>query len=306
MSVLEKKEMNDRYLPPSNSSPLLHPPTEFRSTQGGMFQPPQWSILARHVASCAVAGPGIYITVWSVTKYEVSIDMFRAVVNVITTLFGTLLGITLTAIAVRHLQAGAWATIAEAQGGDNSVTVNELDGFATGGLLVAPWSLLKRRFTKDRMHSRYPWTLNIFIFLLLITLSKGVFFLLERTITITSYTAQQPNRTFYNTSVVGDLSPQDVSQALQLFDYGPDDVCYCLTSYISDQSFTVSCRIHISTAGSQLLLLVSYGHPPYSAHIRTIPCSSARCSLDNFFPKRKAQELSTRAKGELRLITRQM
>ncbi|KDQ13849.1 hypothetical protein BOTBODRAFT_362460 [Botryobasidium botryosum FD-172 SS1] len=153
--------------------------------------------------------------------------MLRAVVNVITTIFGTLLGVTLTAIAVRHFQAGAWATIAEAQGGNDSVTISEFDAFATGGLLVAPWSLLKRRLTKDQTHSsRYPWTLNIFIFLLLIALSKGIFFLLERTIIITSNTAQQPNGVFYNVSVVGDLTPQDLLQAQQTSSLIPDDNPY--------------------------------------------------------------------------------
>ncbi|KDQ11824.1 hypothetical protein BOTBODRAFT_447914 [Botryobasidium botryosum FD-172 SS1] len=220
-------------LPIFNSSPLSHPRTEPQAPHEGIFQRPQWLTLAKHVASCAAAGPVIYFTVWGATKRQISIDLFRAVVNVITTLFGTLLGITLAAIAVRHFQAGAWATIAEAQRGGNSVTIGELDEFATGGLLMAPWSLFKRRLAKDRVPSRYPWTLNIFIFLLLIALSKGVSFLLERTITITSYMAQQPNGPFYNVSVIGDIAPQDLTQAQQLYEAATNNQNLYLANWIA-------------------------------------------------------------------------
>ncbi|KDQ11377.1 hypothetical protein BOTBODRAFT_68075 [Botryobasidium botryosum FD-172 SS1] len=224
--------MND-YCLPIFSSPLPRSSTAAQAPHDGRFQRPQWWTLVKHVAFCAAAGPVIYFTVWGATKRQISIDLFRAAVNVITTLFGTLLGISLAAIAVRHFQAGAWATIAEAQGGEKSVTIGELDGFATGGLLMAPYSLLKRRFTKEREHGRYPWALNVFIFLLLIALSKGVSFLLERTIIITSYIAQQPNGPFYNVSVVGDVAPQDLTQAQLLLGAATNNQNPYLANWIS-------------------------------------------------------------------------
>jgi len=180
------------------------------------FQPPQTLTLAKHVAYCIVAGPVIYYTIWGATKMEVSITRFRALTNAITTIFGTLLGITLGTIGGRHFQASTWATVVEAQGGKDGVTVDELEDFATGGLVMAPWNLLRRRATKDRRKSRYPWTLNILIYLSLIGLSKAVGYLLERTFQINAYMAQQPNGKFQNISVLGDLSSQDLAWT-QLF-----------------------------------------------------------------------------------------
>ncbi|KDQ11376.1 hypothetical protein BOTBODRAFT_459445 [Botryobasidium botryosum FD-172 SS1] len=64
-----------------------------------------------------------------------------------------------------------------------------------------------------RKKSRYPWSINICIYLFLIGLSKVVSFLLERTFTIDAQITQQPNGPFQNVSVLGDLSPDDMGWA---------------------------------------------------------------------------------------------
>ncbi|KDQ11362.1 hypothetical protein BOTBODRAFT_35447, partial [Botryobasidium botryosum FD-172 SS1] len=75
---------------------------------------------------------------------------------------------------------------------------------------MASFNLLVRRSTKARKESRYPWTLNIFIYVVLLGFTSGLAFLLERTFTIDAFLTQQPNGVPGHASVLGGLSSQDM------------------------------------------------------------------------------------------------
>ncbi|KAG9083105.1 hypothetical protein FRC06_004695, partial [Ceratobasidium sp. 370] len=184
------------------------------------FEPVPLVPILVHASLCFAAFPIIYF----VSRAASGLSLFwaRLIVGGLCGGVGLTLGVSLLDLSRRSMEAALWAVIIhESLKGE----INEELDYHTANPL-SPWAailLLYKKFlgkvsSKNRKalrktwQDRTPWWLCIVLFLIAATIAASLVFILGRVVDI--YTVQQTQTTeYYETTVVGDVTPDEIARA---------------------------------------------------------------------------------------------
>ncbi|KAF8811858.1 hypothetical protein BYT27DRAFT_7088513 [Phlegmacium glaucopus] len=186
-------------------------------------EPPQWRNMAVHVVLCGLAYPVLLAFV--IVAQGKTLFWARLSVGVGSSLLGLMLGVSLTVLGRRMLEAATWATIIHQSRAADCPGVRLRDLAAQSD---DPYSALPAlRLLWDR-HS-YPgtarshrrsydsrsWTLVILFFVANILVAGALSFAFARIVDISVLVLHQ-HETYYEVAVTGDLTDTNIQQAAAL------------------------------------------------------------------------------------------
>ncbi|KDQ15154.1 hypothetical protein BOTBODRAFT_304314 [Botryobasidium botryosum FD-172 SS1] len=199
------------YEPPSRSYPTYHPPTP-KTSFFSSFEPPNYARLALHVFFCLLAFPIIYFLPYKSTQQGLPIFWTRTIVAVTCGIVGTILGISLFALARRNIEAAMWATVIH----DRQLTLSQFSQFADEPL--AAWSAIQlarihfANLFKKGSPVKFIWIFSILFYLCVISCVAALAFAFGRIVVVREYVRRQ-STDWITATVPGDLSADDLTRA---------------------------------------------------------------------------------------------
>ncbi|CAG7848432.1 SubName: Full=Uncharacterized protein {ECO:0000313/EMBL:CCA71241.1} [Serendipita indica DSM 11827] len=145
----------------------------------------------------------------------------RFIVGTTAAVLGFALGMELLNIGKRLLEATTWATIVHRSmyEGRTGITLADLETKSTyhywtwrGISMLVERMLQKSTRRRNRPYDKRPWSLYVVFFIFISLLAASISFLLGRLIDITTKESWQ-GRTYKESTVVGDLSEEDIAAA---------------------------------------------------------------------------------------------
>ncbi|KAJ7667582.1 hypothetical protein DFH06DRAFT_983175, partial [Mycena polygramma] len=194
----------------------------FKFAQSG-FESPEWPSILLHVLFCALAYPVLLVFV--VIANHRTLFWSRLIVGVGCGAVGVALALSLGNLAQRFLETATWATlIHESRVPDNPGI--RMQDFAAGSqyptsILAALRLLWNRAFyrgtaLKARKHyDARPWSLVVIFFLILVSISGSLPFILGRIVDISTSIEHQWGQ-YHEVSIAADSSDSDIQRATAL------------------------------------------------------------------------------------------
>ncbi|KDQ21472.1 hypothetical protein BOTBODRAFT_25920 [Botryobasidium botryosum FD-172 SS1] len=184
------------------------------------FERPVYSTLVRHTIVVAISAPVIYLGLRGVQGLP--LFWVRVIVGGVCGIVGLALGLSLITMARRGLEAAMWATIIHESMAGDGVPLHHFGQIAydpmspLSAIILLYRRLVTYRGTKrsKRIYDSRPWSLFIIFFIILAILSASFTFILSRIAIITTASSRQHTK-HYETTVIGDLSADDVQRAQQ-------------------------------------------------------------------------------------------
>ncbi|KDR76711.1 hypothetical protein GALMADRAFT_225654 [Galerina marginata CBS 339.88] len=204
----------------SYAFPSFPTPPKSRHPFAEGYEVPQWKLLIIHIVLCALTYP--FLLVFVIASAEKSLFWARFLVGAGCGLVGLALGMSLLNLARAILEAAAWATIVHQSRLPNSpgVRLKDLASHAYNpsgarGALKLLWDRRSYQGTQREVRKLYDdrrWSLWIVFFLLNISLSGVLSFLLGRVMDINIRVIHQ-YQDYHEVAVAADISDQDIQQA---------------------------------------------------------------------------------------------
>ncbi|KAF7331706.1 hypothetical protein MKEN_00050400 [Mycena kentingensis (nom. inval.)] len=187
------------------------------------FEAPEWMYILIHLGLCSLAYPVLLLT--TIIASNKSIFWSRLIVGIGCGAVGVALGLSLARLAQRFLEAATWATlIHQSRAAQNpGIRLRDFaDSSASPTSILAGLKLLwSRTFYQGasrRARAHYdprPWTFYVLAFLIMVTISSSLPFILGRVVDIRASIVHQSDN-YYEVAVAADLSEDDLSRAAAL------------------------------------------------------------------------------------------
>ncbi|QRV80186.1 transmembrane protein [Ceratobasidium sp. AG-Ba] len=216
----------------STNSPQVQTPQSWR----GRFEPVPIAPLLLHALLCFGAFPLVFLV--SRAASGMSLFWTRLIVGGLCGGVGLTLGVSLIDLSRRSMEAALWAIIihesmkGEIQEDLDYHTANPLSPWAA--ILLLYKQFLGKVSTNNKKAIRKvhkdgtPWWLCIVLFLITATMAACLVFVLGRVVDI--YTVQETQTAeYYETTVVGDVTPEEIARAASQLDDTFSQVKYTWT-----------------------------------------------------------------------------
>ncbi|QRV98444.1 exonuclease domain protein [Ceratobasidium sp. AG-Ba] len=206
------------------------------------FEPVPAKELVIHTALCFAAFPFVYLL--CMAGSGLSLFWSRAIVGAVCGIVGLALGYNIIKLSQRGIESALWATVIhESMRPDGGVTLEQLNDYVAHR--GSPWAAIRLLFsrmfhhkgaqrTHRRKYDQTPWTLFILLFLFAVMVSTCLVFMFGRIVDI--YTKQERQwGKYYETTIMGDLSNEDITRAKILADqaYSNFNITWSLTPFSS-------------------------------------------------------------------------
>ncbi|KAJ7499386.1 hypothetical protein FB451DRAFT_1205266 [Mycena latifolia] len=187
------------------------------------FEAPEWLFIIIHVSLCVLAYPVLLVFV--ILANRRTLFWSRLAVGVGCGAVGVALGLSLSQLAQRFLEAATWATIIhQSRISDNpGIRLRDLAAgseYPTSILAAVRllWNRIFYRGTARRVRKNYdsrPWSLVVVFFLVVVIISASLPFILGRIVDIEASVQHQLEK-YYEVAIFADSSDSDIERATLL------------------------------------------------------------------------------------------
>ncbi|KAJ6567347.1 hypothetical protein DFH09DRAFT_457648 [Mycena vulgaris] len=187
------------------------------------FEAPEWLFIIVHVALCVLAYPVLLVFV--LLANHRTLFWSRLAVGVGCGAVGVALGLSLTRLGQRFLEAATWATlIHQSRISDNpgirmrDLAAGSQDPTSILAALRLLWNRIFYRGTARRVRKSYdsrPWSLVVIFFLIVLIISACLPFILGRIVDIQASIQHQWEK-YYEIAISADSSDLDIERATGL------------------------------------------------------------------------------------------
>ncbi|KAJ6543867.1 hypothetical protein B0H19DRAFT_1168706 [Mycena capillaripes] len=187
------------------------------------FESPEWLFILIHITFCILAYPALLVFV--IIANHRTLFWSRLIVGAGCGAVGVALGLSLGRLSQRFLEATTWATLIH-QSRVPSLPGIRMRDFAAGtesptsiyAALCLLWNRIFYQGTARSARRHYdsrPWSLFVIFFLLLVTVSGSLPFILGRIVDINALIEHQWQQ-YYEVAIAADSSDSDIERAIAL------------------------------------------------------------------------------------------